>query len=73
MVELRQVHWVVEKHVMRYLRGIVGSGLRYIKGDGVRLHGYSDSDWVDIAVDKNSTSCGCFNLGLVVISWYSRK
>jgi hypothetical protein len=37
MVELRQVHWIVAKHVIRYLRGTMEYGLRYIGGDGVRL------------------------------------
>ena len=29
MCELRKTHWVAAKHVLRYLRGIVGYGLRY--------------------------------------------
>jgi hypothetical protein len=37
MVESRQFHWVVAKHVLRYLCGIVGYGLRYVLGGGVRL------------------------------------
>jgi hypothetical protein len=73
MVESRQVHWVAAKHVLRYLRGTVGFGLRYVGGDGVRLHGYSDSDWAGSAVDRKSTSGGCFSLGSTVVSWFSRK
>jgi hypothetical protein len=73
MVEPRQVHWVAAKHVLRYLRGTVGFGLRYVGGDGVRLHGYSDSDWAGSAVDRKSTSGGCFSLGSTVVSWFSRK
>jgi hypothetical protein len=42
MVESRQVHWITKKHVLRYLRGTVEYGLRYIGGDGVELHGYID-------------------------------
>jgi hypothetical protein len=37
MVEPREVHWVAGKHVFRYLQGIVGYGLQYLGGDGVRL------------------------------------
>jgi hypothetical protein len=37
MVESRQVHWITMKHVLRYFRGTVEYGLRYLGGDGVRL------------------------------------
>jgi hypothetical protein len=37
MVELRKVHWIVMKHVLRYLRGTMEYGLRYLGGDGVDL------------------------------------
>jgi hypothetical protein len=73
MVELRQVHWVVAKRVLKYLRGTVGFGLRYAKGDGVRLHGYSNSNWAGSVVDRKNTSSGCFNLGSIVVSWFSEK
>jgi hypothetical protein len=73
MVEPRQVHWVATKHVLKYLRGIVGFGLRYVKDDRVKLHGYLDLDWAGSAVDRKSTSSGCFNLGSTVVSWFSRK
>jgi hypothetical protein len=33
MVDPRQEHWVATKHVLRYLRGIMEYGLRYL-GDG---------------------------------------
>nr|KUM49281.1 hypothetical protein ABT39_MTgene3830 [Picea glauca] len=45
MVEPRHLHWVAAKHILRYLRGTVGYGLRYISGGEVGLHGYTDSDW----------------------------
>jgi hypothetical protein len=73
MVEPRHVHWVAAKHVLRYLWGTVGFGLRYVRGDGVRLHGYSDSDWEGSEVDRKSTSGGCFSLGSTMVSWFSRK
>jgi hypothetical protein len=39
----------------------------------VRQHGYSDSSWVGSAVDRKSSSGGCFSLGSIVVSWFSRK
>jgi hypothetical protein len=39
------VHWVATKHVLRYLCGTIDYGLNYQRGDGVRLVGYTDSDW----------------------------
>ena len=61
------------KHILRYLQGTVDYGLDYRQGDGVRLTGYIDSDWVGCASDRRSTSVCCFGLGLAVVSWFSRK
>jgi hypothetical protein len=44
MVEPRHYHWVAAKHVLRYLHGIVGYGLRYVSGGEVRLQGYTNFD-----------------------------
>ena len=73
MVEPRRVHWVVAKHVLRYVRGTVEYGLLYVNGDGVKLMGYTNSDWASSAVDRKSTFGCCFSLGSRVVSWFSRK
>jgi hypothetical protein len=73
MVELRHFHWVATKHVLRYLCGTIGYGMRYDLGGEVRLQGYTDFDWAGSAVDRKSTSGCCFNLGSTMISWFSRK
>jgi hypothetical protein len=44
LVELRSVHWIGEKHVLRYIVGIVDFVLDYIRVDGVSLVGYTDSE-----------------------------
>ena len=67
------MHWIAAKHVMRYIVGMVDYGLHYIRGDGVRLVGYSDSDWVGCASDRKSTSGCCFGLGSAIVSWFNRK
>jgi hypothetical protein len=69
----KEEHWVAAKHVLRYLRGTMEYGLRYLGGDGVRLQGYTDSDWAGSEADRKSTSGCCFNLGSTVITWFSRK
>jgi hypothetical protein len=47
--------------------------LDYVRGNGVRLIGYIDSDWARCAVDRKSTSRCCFRLGSTVVSWFSWK
>ena len=64
---------MVAKHVFRYLQGTLDYGLDYRQGDGVRLVGYTDSDWAGCASDRKSTSECCFGLGSAVVSWFSRK
>jgi hypothetical protein len=73
MSQSRQTHWIVAKHVLRYLRGTIGHGLRYTSSIDMRLQGYTDSDWERSAVDRKSTSGCCFTLGSAMVSWCSRK
>eukprot|EP00253_Pinus_taeda_P001575 PITA_01575 len=62
MCEPRKVHWVVAKHILRYLQGTMDYSLDYKQGDGVRLASYTDSDWAGCASDRKSTSGCCFGL-----------
>jgi hypothetical protein len=73
MVESIHVHWMASKHMLRYLCGTIGYGLRYVSGGDVKLQGYIDYDWARSAVDRNSTYGCCFSLGSGMISWLSRK
>jgi hypothetical protein len=73
MRQSRQTHWIATKHVLRYLRGIVGYGLRYASSVDLSLQGYVDADWAGSAVDQKSTSGCCFTLGAATVSWCSRK
>ena len=73
MSDPRHVHRVAAKHVLRYLRGTVGYGLKYTSVGGVRLFGYTDSNWAGSAVDRKSTSGYCFSMGSTMISWSNRK
>jgi hypothetical protein len=44
MVEHRHAQLVATEHVLRYLDGTVGYGLRYVSYGEVKLQGYTDSD-----------------------------
>ena len=55
LVKHRQVHLIVSKHVMRYLKGMIEFGLYYDRDHDYRLYGYMDSDWVGISTDRKST------------------
>ena len=59
--------------MLRYLHGTIGYGLRYTSGEGVKLEGFTDSDWAGSAVDRKSTSGCCFSLGSAMVSWFSKK
>jgi hypothetical protein len=73
MVEPRHVHWIIANHVLRYLHGTVGYGLRYVSDEDVKLLGYTDYDWEGSAVDQKITFKCCFGLGSCMIPWLSRK
>ena len=73
MVEPRHVHLIAAKHVLRYLKGTIDYGLRYVADCEFGLVGYTDSYWAGSVTDRKSTSGCCFSLGSTVIAWRSRK
>ena len=73
MVELRHVHLIVVKHVLRYLKGTIDYGLQYVADRKIGLVGYTDSDWASSVTDQKSTLGCCFSLGSAVIAWLNRK
>jgi hypothetical protein len=58
---------------MRYLKGTLDYGLRYVTDHEFGLYGYSDSDWADSIPDRKSTSTYCFSLGSSMVSWSNMK
>jgi hypothetical protein len=73
MCELKHIHMVAVKHILRYVRGTIAYGLRYTSSGGVMLHGYTDSDWMGSTVDQKSTCGYCFSLSSTMISWSNKK
>ena len=69
----RNVHLIVAKHILRYLRGTNDYGIKYNANQKINLEGYVDSDWADSAINRKSTSGCCFSMRSGVISWFSKK
>eukprot|EP00253_Pinus_taeda_P032123 PITA_32123 len=73
MVEPKRAHCAATKHVLMYLQGTVDYGLLYNKGKDIRLSGFTDVNCTGSLLDRKSTSGYCFNIGLRITSWCSRK
>ena len=73
MSELKHTHSIEAKHVLRYLRGIVGYVMIYASSIDMILQEYVDAYWARSTVDRKSTSDCCFTLGSSMVSWCSRK
>lgn len=56
MVEPKRVHWAAARHILRYVCGTVGFGLKYTREDDIRLCRFTDADWAGSSVDRKSTS-----------------
>ena len=66
-------HWIGVKRVLRYLKGTMNYGLKFVYSESFALSGYSDSDWAGCVVSCKSTSGQIFRLGGCTISWRSKK
>ncbi|GKA53544.1 uncharacterized mitochondrial protein-like protein [Tanacetum coccineum] len=67
----RTSHARAIKHILRYLKGTTSFGIKYKRGNDVRLVGYSGHN-VDID-DGRSTTRHVFYLGTSPITWCSQK
>ena len=73
MQEPKESHAAALKQIIRYLRGTCTLGLRFRRGEGVKLEGFSDSSHnVDID-DGKSTTGHVFYLGSSPVTWCSTK
>ena len=68
MFKPTKIFWKAGKHVLRYLRGTSEYGLWYRQMDGVKLHGFRDTDWARIPTERKSTSGGIFSIGSTIVS-----
>ena len=54
LTDLRHVHLIAAKHILRYLRGTIDYGLKYDVNQKINLEGYVDLDWVGSAIDMKA-------------------
>ena len=73
LIDLRHVHLVAAKHILRYLRSTVDYGLKYEANQNINLKGYVDLDWAICAIDRKSTSGCYFSMGSGVFFGFRRK
>ncbi|XP_039117464.1 secreted RxLR effector protein 161-like [Dioscorea cayenensis subsp. rotundata] len=66
-------HLGAVKRILSYVKGTIGFGIHYKKGENFKLLGYSDNDWGGSQDDRKSTSGWVFSLGSGVIAWCSKK
>ncbi|XP_052482964.1 secreted RxLR effector protein 161-like [Gossypium raimondii] len=57
-------HFKAAKTVLRYIKGTLNYGVKFVKTEELKLVGYSDSDWAGSVHAMNSTSGFFFTLGL---------
>ncbi len=53
-------HWIVVKHILRYLCGTIHHCLKYNSKE-VKLIGFMDFDWGGSETNIRSTTSGCFS------------
>ena len=63
----------VVKHILRYLKGTMGHGIKFFKKSLLRLISFYDADWARCTNTKRSSSRYCIFMGANCISWSSKQ
>lgn len=75
MHALTDYHMEAVKHILRYLKAIIGDGHMYIRSNnlGYYLLTYNDANWARGPDEYRWISGYCVYIGKKFISWNSRK
>jgi len=68
-----EIHMRAAKRILRFIKGTYNFGVKFLKCQKLRLHGFFYSDWGGFVNDMKSSTRLCFNLGLGIFSWSSKK
>lgn len=66
-------HWVAAKRILRYVKGTIKLGLRFVRSKSMMVSAFSDADWVGCPDDRRSTGGFAVFLGPNLISLSARK
>ncbi|KAJ9566346.1 LOW QUALITY PROTEIN: hypothetical protein OSB04_002312 [Centaurea solstitialis] len=69
----KKSHMAAIKQILRYVKGTLGYGIRYARGEPTKLVGFCDSSHNIDLDDGRSTTGHIFYLGKSPITWYSQK
>ncbi|XP_073367960.1 secreted RxLR effector protein 161-like [Aegilops tauschii subsp. strangulata] len=67
------VHWSLDKCMLRYIRGTLTFGLRLCASASTELFAYTDADWAGCPDTRRSTSGYCVFFDDSLISWSSKR
>nr|GEY41674.1 ribonuclease H-like domain-containing protein [Tanacetum cinerariifolium] len=73
MHDLRELHFVALKRIMRYVQGTLELGLHLYASATTSLVGYTDADWASCPSTRRSTSNYCMFLGDNLLSWSAKR
>jgi hypothetical protein len=73
MQEPHELHWKVEKRILRYVQGTITFGIHYATDSTLDFIGFTDFDWAGDIIDRKSTSGYSLSLGSMPICWSRKK
>ena len=69
----KETHLKAMYRILHYLKGTLGKGILFKKGETMTLEAYMDADCAGSMVDRRSTSDYCTLLGGNLVTWRSKK
>ena len=70
---LKETHLQAVHRIFHYPKSSPGKGILFKKGTKRTLEAYTDADYVDLVVNKRSTSGYCTFVGGNLVTWRSKK
>ena len=73
MHDPRMSHLQIAHRVLRHLKGTIGYGIKFTKGNSLSINVYTDVDFANSRIDRKSITSMCTFLGNNLVSWKSKK